>query len=518
MTGVLIIGAGAAGAAAAWRLASQGISVTCLEQGGWQHPETSPADQPDWERRRLNDWSPNPNRRAGPADYPVAHENSPFNPLMVNAVGGSTVMWSALMPRMHPSDFRMHSQDGIGDDWPISYGDLAPYYALNERMNGVAGQTGNPAYPAEIQHFLPPAPLLPGERRLIGAFERLGWAWWPAELALNTRPHGAGRGTCVGCGPCEIACPYRAKASADVTYWPAALAAGARLITHARVAEITTNAQGQATGATWIDATGTHRHLHAKTVILAANGVGTPRLLLMNKLANRSGLVGRRLMLHPLARVTGTFVERIDGHRGNAAGAIASHQFYESDPTRGFLRGVKFQIMRSTGPAITALGAGGPRLPWGRAHHSAFAQTFGHTLGVSICSDDLPDPENRVTLSDATDSHGLPGAAMHYQVSTNTRAALDFGIARARDLMAEAGARNLHNIPLLRDAGFHLMGTARMGDDPETSVTNVWGETHDVPGLFVADGSLFVTAAAVNPTHTIQALALRQADYIAGRK
>ena len=166
MTGVLIIGAGAAGAAAAWRLASQGISVTCLEQGGWQHPETSPADQPDWERRRLNDWSPNPNRRAGPADYPVAHENSPFNPLMVNAVGGSTVMWSALMPRMHPSDFRMHSQDGIGDDWPISYGDLAPYYALNERMNGVAGQTGNPAYPAEIQHFLPPAPLLPGERRL----------------------------------------------------------------------------------------------------------------------------------------------------------------------------------------------------------------------------------------------------------------------------------------------------------------------------------------------------------------
>ena len=229
MTGVLIIGAGAAGAAAAWRLASQGVSVTCLEQGGWQHPETSPADQPDWERRRLNDWSPNPNRRAGPADYPVAHENSPFSPLMVNAVGGSTVMWSALMPRMHPSDFRMHSQDGIGDDWPISYGDLAPYYALNERMNGVAGQTGNPAYPAETQNFLPPAPLLPGERHLIGAFERLGWAWWPAELALNTRPHGAGRGTCVGCGPCEIACPHRAKASADVTYWPAALAAGARL-------------------------------------------------------------------------------------------------------------------------------------------------------------------------------------------------------------------------------------------------------------------------------------------------
>ena len=517
MTDVLIIGAGAAGAAAAWRLASQGLSVTCLEQGGWQPPESSPADQPDWERRRLTDWSPNPNRRAGPADYPVAHDASPFRPLMVNAVGGSTVMWSALMPRMHPSDFRMRSLDGIGDDWPLSYADLAPYYPLNERFNGVAGLSGNPAYPAEEQHLLRPAPLLPGERHIIGAFERLGWAWWPAELALNTVPHGPGRGACVGCGPCEIACPHRAKASADVTYWPAALAAGARLITHARVAEITTDSRGHASGAAWIDAHGITRHHPARRVILAANGVGTPRLLLLSRLANRSGLVGRRLMLHPLARVTGTFAERIDGHRGNAAGAIASHQFYESDPTRGFLRGVKLQIMRATGPAITALGAGGPRLPWGRAHHPAFAETFGHTLGVSICSDDLPDPENRVTLSATTDSTGLPGAAMHYPVAPNTRAALDFGIARARDLIAEAGAAGLHDIPLLRDAGFHLMGTARMGSDPETSVTNPWGEAHDVPGLFVADGSLFVTAAAVNPTHTIQALALRQADHIAGR-
>ncbi len=518
---VLVIGAGAAGAAASWRLAARGMRVICLEQGGWTAPEGGPADGADWERRRLGDWSPNPNTRRTAADYPVTHAESPFRPLMFNGVGGSTVMWSALLPRMHPSDFVMRQQDGVGDDWPIGYNDLAPYYDLNERMNGVAGPRGNPAYPPQTGRRLPAAPLLPGEGRIISAFERLGWHWWPAELAINTVPHGPGRGACVGCGPCELGCPHRAKASADVVYWPAALALGVRLVTGARVADIPLDAAGHATGALWIDRHGRRHLTRARTVVLAANGVGTPRLLLLaasgrfpQGLANRSGLVGRRLMLHPLARVTGLFDTPIDGWRGNAAGAITSHEFYESDLRRGFLRGVKLQIMRGIGPALTALGAGGARLPWGRRHTATFAATFGHSLGVSICSDDLPDPANRVDLDPATDSDGLPGARMTYAVGANTRAALDFGMARARDLLSEAGAGSLLDVPLLRDAGFHLMGTARMGDGPQTSVTDAAGRTHDVPNLYIADGSLFVTAGAVNPTHTIQALALRQADLI----
>ena len=518
---VLVIGAGAAGAAATWRLATQGLSVTCLEQGGWAPPETGPAGSDDWERRRLAAWSPNPNTRGAAADYPVAHDDSPFRPLMFNGVGGSTVMWSALLPRMHPSDFVMRTQDGIGDDWPIGYADLAPYYDLNEQMNGVAGPTGNPAYPPTSAPRLPAARLLPAEHRLVAAFERLGWHWWPAELTVNTVPHGAGRGVCVACGPCELGCPHRAKASADVVYWPAALAAGARLITGARVADIPLDAHGHATGAIWIDRHGVRHHQRARTVIVAANGVGTPRLLMLaqsgrfpNGLANSSGLLGRRLMLHPLARVTGVFDTPVEGWRGNAAGAITSHEFYETDRRRGFLRGVKLQIMRGLGPAITSLGAGGPRMPWGRGHHAAFDGLFGHTLGVSICSDDLPDPANTVTLDTACDSDGLPGARMTYRVDANTRAALDFGMARGRDLLAAAGASDVHDLPLLRDAGFHLMGTARMGTDRDTSVTTATGRTHDIPNLYIADGALFVTAAAVNPTHTIQALALRQADHI----
>jgi choline dehydrogenase-like flavoprotein len=221
-------------------------------------------------------------------------------------------------------------------------------------------------------------------------------------------------------------------------------------------------------------------------------------------------------MLHPLARAIARFDAPVDGHRGITAGAIVSHHFYETDPSRGFLRGIKLQLMRSNGPALTALGGGGARLPWGRVHHSAFAKRFGHTLSVSICSDDLPDAENRVTLADSLlDGDGLPAPKMIYRVGANTRRALDWGLDRAAELLAEAGAGEQERVPLVRDAGFHLMGTARLGTDRETSVCDAYGRTHDVPNLFVADGSLFVTAGAVNPTNTIQALALRLADRIA---
>ncbi len=522
-TEVLVIGAGAAGAALSWRLATHGFKVVCLEQGGWTPPETGAAADPLWERRRLADWHPNPNRRRAPWDVPVDDSQSPIRPLMWNGVGGSTVLWSAHFPRLHPSDFRVRTLDGVADDWPLDYAELAPWYAENERITGVAGATGNTAYPADDTRRLPPVPLLPEERRITDALARLDWPWWPGDIAINTIPHGAGRGACVNCGPCELGCRKRAKASADVVYWPAALAAGVRLITGARVAEIPVDAKGRATGAVWIDADG-RRHLQAaQAVVLAANGVGTPRLLLLsasgrfpNGLANRSGLVGRRLMLHPLARVIGTFDAPLGSHRGITAGAITSHAFYETDRSRGFVRGVKLQVMRSPGPALTALGGGGQKLPWGSAHHTGFLQKFDHTLSVSVCSDDLPDEDNRVVLSDRLqDQDGLPAPAMIYRVGDNTRRALDWGITRADRLLAEAGALLTEPVELVADAGFHLMGTARLGDDPERSVCDRFGRTHDVPNLFVADGSLFVTAGAVNPTNTVQALALRLADHIA---
>lgn len=514
-----IVGAGASGAAAAWKLSCAGFDVVCLEQGGQIPPESGPSAQTDWEWTRLGRWHPNPNVRRLAADYPVLADGSPIQPLMVNGVGGGTVMWSCHMPRFHPSDFRMASLDGIGDDWPISYQDLAPYYAENERLTGVSGLAGDPAYPPLPARQTGPAPLGPAGERVAAAFDRLGWSWWAADLALNTVARD-GRGACNHCGPCELGCPRQAKSSVDITYWPKAIGAGTRLLTEARVTGIEVDKQDRARAVLWVDRSGAAHRLAAGTVLLAANGVGTPRLLLLsatgrqpNGLANRSGLVGRRLMLHPLARVTGRFDSPVFGHRGIAAGAMVSHHFYETDPARGFARGVKLQLLRAHGPMLVALGSTMPRLPWGRGHHGRFEQVFSHTAGLSICADDLPEPDNRVVLdASARDDSGLPAARMIYRVGPNSRRALDFGIAVAREALTEAGAVELHEQPIIADAGFHLMGTARMGDDADASVTDRWGHCHDVRNLWVIDGSLFVTAAAVNPTHTLQALALRAAD------
>lgn len=522
---VAIVGAGASGAAAAWRLASRGLDVVVLEKGGWWDPASAASQADDWEWLRLGAWSPSPNVRRRPEDDPVDDRESPIKALVVSAVGGSTVMWSCHLPRFHPSDFRMRTLDGVGDDWPLSYDDLAPYYALNEERMGVAGLAGDPAYPPVPARQTPPVPLGEAEKRVADAFDRLGWAWWPADIAINSRPY-AGRGACNNCGPCELMCPWRAKASADVAYAAPAAALATRIVTGARVVEVTLGADGRADGLVWRDGRGSEHRLRADRVVLAANGIGTPRLLLLNSsprfpdgLANRSGLVGRRLMLHPLARVTGRFETPVHGHRGVTAGGIVSHEFYETDPARDFVRGVKLLVMRSHGPLLTALGSMMPRIPWGAGHHARLEEVFDHTLSVSVCADDLPDEANTVTLSGTmTDRDGRPAAAMTYRVGENSRKALAFGRARGRELLETAGAVEIAEAELAAQAGFHLMGTARMGDDPETSVTDRWGECHDVPNLWIVDGSLFVTAAAVNPTHTLQALALRAADRIAATR
>lgn len=520
---ILIVGAGAGGAAAAWRLATQGFSVTCLERGGWVAPDNSPTTDPQWEVIRQRAWNPNPNRRRGRWDDPVDDAGSEIKPLFFNGVGGSTVMWSCHFPRFHPSDFCTFTQDGYGDDWPISYDDLSPYYDLNEAMMGVAGLPGNPAYPPMTAPRRPPVGLSPGARRVAEAFDRAGVSWWPGDIAINTGPTAGDRtsgemGRCNNCGPCELHCPRRAKSTTDLTYWPAAIRAGARLITGARAVDLLTTPQGAARGIVWMDEAGQSHAAHAPVVVLAANGLGTPRFVLNAPGAaavNRSGLVGRRLMLHPLARVTGLFDDPMDGHRGITAGALVSHHYYETDTARGFRRGIKMQALGTHGPALTALGSLGRRAPWGREHHAGFTRMFGRAYSLSICSEDAPDPDNRVTLSDTlTGSDGLPAARMVYRIPDEARQALDFGRDRAREILSLAGAREFVEMPTVPEAGFHLMGTARMGADRETSVLDEWCEAHDLPGLFVTDGSAIVTSAAANPTNTLQALALRAADRI----
>jgi choline dehydrogenase-like flavoprotein len=516
---VVIIGAGASGAAVAWALAETRMRIVCLEQGGWPNPARFPSAGMDWEAQTLGDYAISPNRRALPEDYPVNDDDSPIKIANFNGVGGGTVFYAAHFPRLHPSDFRVRSLDGVADDWPLDYRTLEPFYALNDRMMGIAALAGDPAYP-DKEAVMPPIPLGRSGERIGRAMNALGWHWWPSDAAIATREY-EGRAPCINLGQCGSGCAQGAKASTDVTYWPQAIRSRIELRTRCRVSRIETGDRDMATGVHYVDEDGQERFQPCEIVIMACNGVGTPRILLNsasgrfpNGLANSSGLVGKNLMLHPYAQIRGHFDDPLDGHRGPPICAW-SMEFYETDPARDFVRGYCFQFSRGMGPARTAInGMADGLLPWGEGHHDAFRRLFEHSAGMASICEDLPEESNRVTLDpDLTDQDGVPAPRITYRLSDNTRKMLDHSIARGTDILKAAGARDITVKSPLPYAGWHLLGTARMGTDPDRSVVNAWGRSHDVKNLFIVDGSIFVTSGGVNPTSTIQALAL----YIAGQ-
>ncbi|MEM7072479.1 MAG: GMC family oxidoreductase [Pseudomonadota bacterium] len=525
---VVIVGAGASAAAFAWSIVDTKMRILCLEQGPWLDDTQFPSRRPDYELSRYGAFSCDPNIRGLPQDYPINSKDSPITPVNFNAVGGSTINFLGHWPRMHPSDFCSRSLDGVSEDWPISYELLEPFYAANDRMMGVSGLAGNPSYPP-YEPPMPPIPIGKLGMKLADGFNALGWHWWPSDVAILSRED-QGRSACVNAGTCDLGCAVGAKASVSFTYWPLLQRQGVEIRTGCRVQEVTMRSDGMAGGVLYYDEHSTLHEQKAELVVLACNGVGTPRLMLNSKsrffpdgIANESGLVGKNLMFHPLVGVVGLFDEPMEGFKGPMACSILSQQFYETDPARNFVRGYGLHSGRWTTPMTYALGGYGvDRLvPWGQAHRHLFDEIYPYCAGLTVVSEDLPEPTNCVTLDpDLTDSHGIPAPRIHYQLGENTKKMLAHGEARAKEVLLAAGARQIVSASdgeVWYRAGWHQMGTARMGDDPAHSVTNSWGRCHNVKNLFIVDGSLFVTAGAVNPTSTIQALALYIGDSIKNR-
>ena len=523
---VLIIGAGASGAAIAWSLLETRMRILCLEQGDHLADKDYPSRRDDYELARYAEFSCDPNVRGLKQDYPINATDSCITPVNWNGVGGSTINFLGHWPRMRPSDFRTRTLDGVADDWPVDYHMLAPFYDMNDRNIGASGLAGNPAYP----DYTPPNPPIPigvlGQT-LARGFNRMGWHWWPSDVAILSRDDD-GRQKCVNAGTCDLGCAAGAKGGTNFTYWPMLEGAGVELRTKARVREILVDeATGLASGVLYHGPDGQVHEQRAEMVIVACNGVGTPRLLLNSAsklfpdgLANRSGKVGKNLMFHPLTGVAGVFDDQMKGHEGPMACAILSQEFYESDPSRGFVRGYGLHSGRSTTPMTFALGGYGidNPIPWGDAHREIMDRQYPYLAGLTIVTEDLPEEDNCVTLDpDLTDSDGIPAPKINYRLGENTRAMLRHGEARAREVLLAAGARQVlekSDDKVWWRAGWHQMGTCRMGHDPETSVVNGWGRSHDVKNLFIVDGSIFVTSGAVNPTSTIQALALYIGDRI----
>lgn len=519
----LIIGAGPTGAVAAKRLAEAGMSVVVLEQGDWPDYKRARAGNADFELTAGRDWAANPNRRKEAADYPIDDSESDISAVLYNAVGGSSVLFAAHWQRNMPSDFRVRSLDGVADDWPLTYEDLEPYYERVESEFGISGLAGDTAFPPGKGPPLPPPPLAPMGRRVAEAHNRLGWHWWPGPNAIATRPYGALK-QCTQRATCMWGCVEGAKGSADVTHWRHNQSLGVKLITGARVRRLEMNGSGLVTGATYVDREGREQLQEADVTIVAANGIGTPRLLLVSAndqfpdgLANSSGLVGKRLMMHPFGTVVGLFEEDLGSTHGVWGQHLHSLEFYETDASRGFVRGAKWGLQPTGGPVsmTRAYPWGAENEIWGEGFHDGIRKRLGRSAMWGIIAEDLPDEENRVVLDEnLTDSDGIPAPKLIYRMSENSNRLLDFHLARAKESLEAAGAYETVIAPLIRETGWHLLGTCKMGNDPATSVVDAWGRAHDIPNLYIFDGSVWPTSSGMNPTATIAAMSLRCAEHL----
>lgn len=500
---ILIVGAGASGAAAAWNLSKSGYKIVCLEQGPILNSKSYSFNQSKWEKLKQKEFNVNPNIRKLKSDYPIDDRRSPISIANFNAVGGSTILYSGHFPRFHPSDFKTKTLDNVSSDWPFTYDDLEPYYNLNDKMMKVSGITGDPAYPP-IKNLLPHVPLELSGEIIAKSFNKFGWHWWPSYSAVETSKYkNKKKGT---------------RSTVDKTYWPKAIKNGVRLRANCRVIKIVMNSYGKAEGVIYKEHNGKEKLQRASLIILACNGIGTPRLLLNSKnkffpngLANNSGLVGKNLMLHPLGYIEGWFDKFLGSFIGPEGCCIFSHEFYETVNSLKHKRGYTMHVLRGAGPLETAFSARKfKKLSFGKKFHKNFLDQYGHSIPLAIICEDFPEEHNRVELDpNNKDSSGMPGVKINYTLSENSKKMLSHGLSRGREIMKEAGAKSIMAFGPVKHTGWHLMGTAKMGKSSRISVVNEFGQTHDIKNLVIVDSSIFVTSAGVNPMSTIQALALK---------
>lgn len=525
----VIVGSGAAGGVMARELSKNGFSVVVLEQGPWLNARDYSHDDfwgllhPDKSLTNRTKDQPGTRRKTEKDDATKSGWNT-----YGRVVGGGSLHFTANYWRFPELEFEQATRFGVPNDstiadWPIRYADLEPYYTKVEWDIGVSGLAGNPFEPPRTKGFpLPPLPIKSEGVLLERGAKALGMHPWPAPMAILSRPY-RGRSGCIACGICiGNACEAHAKSSTTVTMIPEAVATGRceiRPLSYVRKVE--TNDAGRVTGVTYFDRTKREIVQRAKAVILSANGCETPKLLLIsatnafpNGLANSSGQVGRNIMFNGSALREGLFEQEINGWKGAVVGEVV-WDTYELPQSLGLYGGGGFDFRCGITPL--AGGATWPDEPtWGSAWKKRARDYFTKRLSVYGHMSSLPTPDNRMDLDPTMkDAWGLPAPRLTFTGHPNDFTLGDWFGKRGEELLEAAGALSVagtYGGP--DDGGPHLLGTCRMGNDPNTSVVNADHRTHDVRNLFVVDGSTFVTSGRGQPTMTIQALAFRAADRI----
>ncbi len=533
---VAIVGSGAGGGVAAALLAARGFKVALLEKGRNPFPTLAEPmltgslfGNDEIKLRRyfcFHDPMIEPRTFRERADQAAAQRE--VQGLGV-CVGGGTVHYDGDSPRVQAADLRLLSTFGRVDgaevvDWPISYDELAPYYDWTEQLIGIQGAAGSDPF-AESRGPYPMPPGYPPKAALLLAegARSLGYHPHPMPMAINSVAY-RGRPACVDCGFCRCGCPVNAKGSTAVTAVRDALLTGnCTLLAECCVTAVETEPSGErASGVRYLDRHGDECRLTAKQVILAANAIETARLLLASSsaahpdgLGNRSGLVGRYLMFHTVFSAVALFDKELRGYRGR----IVTHalaDFTVSDGSPGFVRGGYVELGGQLQPVEE-----GASYPW--LLHSALMKDgrFRRNMTtVSMMGEDMPVAGNRVELDPKVrDVYGRPVARLTYQRHPHDQAVIDRYSPKLRRIAEAAGASSVMDVDMARQFGVpetkHLMGTARMGADPSSSITDPWCRLHALENVWIADGSVFPTSTAFNPTLTQQALAARTAAYIA---
>ncbi|WP_027183124.1 GMC family oxidoreductase [Desulfovibrio inopinatus] len=534
---VIVIGAGAGGLIAAWELSARGLQTLLLERG----PRFSPGHDYPFGRpggEFLDPFTPH-------IPDTVVSENKAYPPgieelrttLFETAssrrlhyaracgVGGSTLRYQAEAHRFPPHTFRMHTLFGQAVDWPLTYDDLAPYYARVEDILGVAGEP-HPAFPRQGPYPNPAHRLSPSSLRIAKGCRRLGWTLSPNTLAILSRPY-RGRLPCVGCKACVQGCLIGDKSSVDVAVLPQALHSEKLELRSGLVAlRIALGRNGRVREVHVVDEhTGKQSVLRGKAVVLAAGAVETPRLLLQSAcpghtygLANSSGLVGCNLMENIHAGVCFYFPEKLDTHKGVP---IDGKVFDFLSPSTSMVPGRGCTVSTFGAPDFARTpGTFALRLAPGIGQrHRRFVETrFGSQAMVFATAECLPRTTNQVRLATETDQYGVPKALLDVTLQPDDVIVLKQLLDACMTLVEATGVEHIAGtMSSLDDAsGSHLCGTVRMGNDPTSSVVNAFGQSHDVPNLFVLDGSILCTqGCGLSPSLTIQALALRGAEYLA---